>query len=32
MGRHLRREEIVTIGVLTAQGQNHCETARRLGG
>ncbi|MFQ5691280.1 MAG: IS21 family transposase [Gemmatimonadota bacterium] len=30
MGR-LRREEIVTIGVLAKKGQNHCEIARTLG-
>lgn len=30
MSRRLRREEIVTIGVLAKQGQNHCEIARTL--
>jgi len=30
MGR-LRREEIVTLGVLAKKGQNHCEIARTLG-
>lgn len=30
MGSRLRREEIVTIEVLAAKGQNHCEIARTL--
>ncbi len=31
MSSRLRREEIVTLGVLAERGQNHCEIARLLG-
>ncbi|HZD71686.1 MAG TPA: IS21 family transposase [Actinomycetes bacterium] len=31
MSTRLRREEIVTIGVLAEKGQNHCKIARALG-
>ena len=31
MARPLRREEVMTIGVLAEKGQNHCEIARTLG-
>jgi transposase len=31
MSQRLSQEEVVTIGVLTAKGKNHCEIARTLG-
>ena len=31
MPKHLRRDEIVTIKVLSEKGENHCQVARLLG-